>query len=99
MTIPTTPGGVTPATRNPAPLRRVMYQIDGAVGDRWGSLARRGLPVTVRLPATTQLLLAARPKRSPRARAPAPGCALPWPARSASAARARDGVSDGSARL
>src|SRR5438105_3428374 len=35
-----------------------MYQIDGALAARCGSFASRGLPLTVRLPLTTQLLLA-----------------------------------------
>src|ERR1044072_1906260 len=37
-----------------------MYQMEGAEDGRCGSLASRGLPEAVRLPLTTQLLLAAR---------------------------------------
>src|ERR1044071_7907555 len=37
-----------------------MYQMEGADAGRCGSLASRGLPEAVRLPETTQLLLAAR---------------------------------------
>src|SRR6185369_1483195 len=59
MTTPGTPAVATPATRTPGALKLIMCQIDGAVGRRCGSLASNGLPVTVRFPLTTQLLLAA----------------------------------------
>src|SRR5438128_1102697 len=39
-------------------LNSVMYQTDGAEGERCGSLASSGLPVVVSFPLTTQLLLA-----------------------------------------
>src|SRR5918911_1267599 len=60
MTMPGSPGVVTPATRTPGALRCIMYQIEGADAGRCGSLASSGLPDAVREPATTQLLLAAR---------------------------------------
>ena len=40
--------------------RLTKYQIGGCVFRKCGSLASRGLPSTVRLPETTQLLLAAK---------------------------------------
>src|ERR687891_300767 len=48
-----------------------MCQIEGAVARRWGSFASSGLPDTVRLPLTTQLLLAARASVSSPTRASA----------------------------
>ena len=36
---------------------RAKYQMAGALRPRCGSLASKGLPLTVRVPATTQLLL------------------------------------------
>src|ERR1043165_3744710 len=50
-------------------LNSVMCQIGGAEGERCGSFAKSGLPVTVSLPLTTQLLLASlslayRPRRA-----------------------------------
>src|SRR5690349_17587326 len=39
-------------------LNSVMYQTDGAEGERCGSLASSGLPVVVSFPLMTQLLLA-----------------------------------------
>src|SRR5436190_1330688 len=59
-TIPGTPGNVTPETRISGVDRCVRYQMPGADGARCGSFARMGLPSAVRLPETTQLLLAAR---------------------------------------
>src|SRR5687768_6698801 len=59
MAIPGSPAIDTPATRFPGILRWAMYHIEGAEEERWGSLAKSGLPVIVCAPETTQLLLAA----------------------------------------
>src|SRR5688572_25555988 len=56
--IPGAPGKVTPATCTPGADKWVMYQMLGANEGRCGSFARSGLPDAVRLPETTQLLLA-----------------------------------------
>ena len=57
-TIPGAPGNVAPATCIPGDESSVKYQILGAEAGMCGSLASSGLPETVRLPETTQLLLA-----------------------------------------
>ena len=53
------PGKLAPITSMPEALdcSRAKYQIAGAPKPRCGSLAKRGLPLLVWLPATTQLLL------------------------------------------
>src|SRR5882762_3779708 len=67
MTTPGSPGEVTPATRTPGALRWTMYQIEGALAGRCGSLASKGFPEAVCLPLTTQLLLASpKPTSRPR---------------------------------
>src|ERR1043165_3530367 len=78
MTTPGKPAAATPATRTPGALKLIMCQIDGAVGRRCGSFASNGLPVTVRFPLTTQLLLAASASVSKpmRAKAAVATCAL-----------------------
>ena len=42
-------------------MSEIIYQIDGADGDRCGSFASNGFPVAERFPLMTQLLLAAMP--------------------------------------
>ena len=61
MITPLTPGILTPATRMPGAVKCTRYQIPGTVGARCGSFDNSGLPEAVRLPLTTQLLLAASP--------------------------------------
>ena len=47
---------VAPATWMPGACKRAKYQRAGVLSFRWGSLANKGLPVLLRLPASTQLL-------------------------------------------
>ncbi len=49
---PGSPGSVTPSTRRPAITKRIGSQIPGIVRPRWGSLARRGLPLLESAPET-----------------------------------------------
>ena len=51
-----TPGMVAPAAFRPGASRRAKYHSAGALSLRCGSLASKGAPVVVRLPASTQLL-------------------------------------------
>ena len=51
-----TPGTVAPARVSSGVSMRARYQSPGARNPRWGSLARIGLPVSVRDPATAQTL-------------------------------------------
>ena len=59
ITTPGEPGSVAPTTFSRPPSRWARYQVDGSRAPRCGSLASIGLPVEVRAPDTTQLLLAA----------------------------------------
>ncbi len=52
-----TPGKEKPATSNRPAWSPFSYQTEGMSSWRWVSLASIGLPVAVRLPWTTQLLL------------------------------------------
>ena len=52
------PGKEKPVTSKRPPWRPTSYQTDGIWSPRWVSLARIGLPVFVRAPPITQLLLA-----------------------------------------
>ena len=47
---------VAPATFSPGADKRAKYHNAGVLSFRCGSFASNGLPVVVRLPATTQLL-------------------------------------------
>src|SRR5581483_4625294 len=54
------PGMVTPVDSKSSPATTwAWYQIDGALGGRWGSLQSMGRPLAVMVPSTTQLLLVA----------------------------------------
>src|SRR5919112_1299730 len=75
MITPGNPAVLTPATRTPGALKLIMYQIDGAVGRRCGSFESNGLPVTVRFPLTTQLLLYASFSKDSRDTGAAFSCA------------------------
>ena len=83
MTTPGKPGKENPRAWN-APeeasleCRPTSYQIEGICTPKWVSLARMGLPVAVRLPAMTQLLVPT-PSRPPGKRGNAePGaCGIP----------------------
>src|SRR5690348_8620042 len=57
MMTPGRPGSVAPATEYPGARRRATYHTDGARSARCGSLARIGIPVVVREPASTHELL------------------------------------------
>src|SRR5579885_1311215 len=59
-----------PATSNVPPLRRTSYQQETASNAICGSLATVGLPLALRRPLTTQLLLPIAPSGSPAAARP-----------------------------
>src|SRR6185437_1990905 len=61
MMIPGRPGSVAPTAFTAPPDTCARYHTDGTPAPRWGSLASTGLPVAVREPCRTQLLLAAIP--------------------------------------
>src|SRR5262249_51577475 len=61
-----------PATLNDPPRRWISCQIETAPKGTWGSLATIGLPVVVRLAASTQLLLPWPSSPPPLPPAPSP---------------------------
>src|SRR3990172_10719472 len=71
------PTSEAPATDHLGVRRWARYQWGGRPGARWGSLARMGLPETVRLPATAQALEPAPAPAKARARKAA-GTSLRW---------------------
>src|SRR5687768_15255416 len=98
--IPGAPGKVTPATCTPGADNSVMYQMLGANEGRCGSFASSGLPDAVRLPETTQLLLAcARSAASSAVDQPgakASVVVLSCPVSEVNSTRGAPGIEDGS---